>query len=85
MKRGRPTKKFEVQKIILEILSEINLPLSINSIHKEIYKRTKNKISWNTIQKYLIELVKLDKIEAINLPHSKKEGKSGLTVYTLKR
>jgi predicted transcriptional regulator len=85
MKRGRPTKKFEVQKIILEILSELNLPVNINSIQKEIYKRTKNKISWNTIQKYLKELVKLEKIEAVTLPHSKKEGKTGLTVYVLKR
>jgi hypothetical protein len=85
MKKGRPTKRLEVQKIILEILSEVNVPLNINSISKEIYKRTKNRISWNTIKKYLTELVKLEKVEAITLQHSKKEGETGLTVYVLKR
>jgi len=42
-------------------------------------------VSWNTVQKYLQELVELGKVEAIPTPHSKKEGKEGLTVYMLKR
>ncbi|MEM5790570.1 MAG: hypothetical protein QXP77_00755 [Candidatus Aenigmatarchaeota archaeon] len=41
-------------------------------------------LSWNTVQKYLQELVELGRVEAIPTPHSKREGE-GLTVYILKR
>lgn len=42
-------------------------------------------VSWNTVQKYLQELVETNKVQAMALPHSKEAGKTGLTVYTLKR
>lgn len=85
MKRGRPIMRHEVQTLVLEVLEDINMPMSINAICEEALKRTKRKISWNTIHKYLNELVEFDKIKAIPLPHSKIEGKIGLTVYTLKK
>jgi len=43
------------------------------------------RLSWNTVQKYLQELVDLGKVEVISTPHSKKDGKEGLTVYMLKK
>ena len=85
MKRGRPSKRFEVQNLILETLKEVNTPISINAICSMIGKRIGKQISWNTVSKYLEELVQIGKIEALSTPHSKKEGKKGLTVYILKK
>jgi hypothetical protein len=42
-------------------------------------------VSWNTVQKYLHELIEANQVQAITLPHSKEDGKEGLTVYTLKK
>ncbi|MEM5794341.1 MAG: hypothetical protein QXS48_01135 [Candidatus Aenigmatarchaeota archaeon] len=85
MKRGRPSKRFEVQNLIIEVLREINTPISINAIRNMVSKRIGKEVSWNTISKYLEELVEVGKVESIPTPHSKKEGKKGLTVYILKR
>ncbi len=85
MKRGRPSKRFEIQNLILEVLKELKTPVSINAIRSMISKKIGKEISWNTINKYLEELVKIDKVEAIPTPHSKEEGKKGLTVYILKK
>jgi transposase len=85
MKRGRPSKRFEVQNLILETLHEIKTPVSTNAIRNIITKKIGKEISWNTVNKYLQELVKIDKVKEIPTPHSKKEGKKGLTVYILKR
>ena len=84
MKRGRPIIRSELQPIINEILEESKLPLNINAITKKIEERTGKRYSWNTVQKYLNELVELGQIEAIKLPHSKKKEKYGLIVYTKK-
>jgi hypothetical protein len=43
------------------------------------------KVSWNTTHKYVQELVEVGKIRRIPLPHSKLEGRTGLTVYELVR
>jgi hypothetical protein len=50
-----------------------------------VSEKTKEKVSWNTVQKYLQELVETNKVQAVALSHSKEAGKTGLTVYTLKR
>jgi len=84
MRRGRPIIRSEVQTLILEVLSQYKVPLSINAISQKIFEMTGKRISWNTIRKYLNELVELGKVTFIILPHSKKEGKEGLKVYTLK-
>jgi hypothetical protein len=52
---------------------------------KVISGKLNKTVSWNTIQKYLDELVKIDKVQPIPLPHSKIEGKNGLIVYQLKK
>lgn len=85
MKRGRPNIRHTVQKEIIDILSQFNTPITISLISKKISKTTDKRISWNTVQKYLQELVESGKIQAIQLPHSKQEAKDGLVVYTLKR
>lgn len=84
MKRGRPTARIETQKEIIEVLSSANIPMTISSITKNISKKLNRRISWNTVEKYIKELVAMDKITPITLPHSKTEGKDGLTVYILK-
>lgn len=85
MRRGRPPIRSQVQELIFEILSSISTPMSINAICEEIFNQTKKRISWNTVQKYLKELIEADQITAIQLPHSKSEKKFGLCVYTLKK
>lgn len=83
-KRGRPAIRSLVQSAIIEYLQEIDTPISIEALRKEISKNLGRRLSWNTVQKYLQELVGLGKVNAIPTPHSKKEGE-GLTVYILKR
>ena len=85
MKRGRPSKRHEIQTLVLETLGEVNTPMSTNAICEALFKQLKKKTSWNTVHKYLNELVEFGKIHAVSLPHSKLEGKEGLTVYSLKK
>jgi len=85
MKRGRPNSRFEIQKSIIETLESFPTPLTVSALAKLISVKSNKTISWNTIQKYLDELVELDKIQPVVLPHSKIDGKNGLTVYQLKK
>jgi len=85
MKRGRPNIRNRIKPIIVEIISSNKLPTSVNNLKNGIEKELKKEISWNTVKKYLDELVKTDVIQPIILPHSKIEKKEGLTVYTIKR
>lgn len=84
MKRGRPNKRELISQLILDMLSD-NSARSVNSLATGIVKRLDSKVSWNTVQKYLQELVEVGRIEALSTPHSKIEGKRGLTVYILKK
>jgi len=84
MKRGRPNMREKISSLVLEILSD-DFPRSINSISNEVSKRLDKKVSWNTVQKYLQELIETGRVAALATPHSKIEGKEGLTVYTLKK
>lgn len=83
MKRGRPSKRFEVYELIEEYFKENPYPSNVNKIINYIYEKFNKKYSWNTIKKYLEELHKLDRIKKIKLPHSKIKEKNGLTVYYL--
>jgi adenosine deaminase len=85
MKRGRPTARSEATTTILQVLEKSQVPLTASSIRNSIIEEFKQKFSWNTIQKYLNELIQTNKLEATNLPHSKTPNKTGLTVYTLKK
>ncbi|MFH7882326.1 MAG: hypothetical protein QW140_01230, partial [Candidatus Aenigmatarchaeota archaeon] len=73
-----------VQQYIIKCLESIETPVSIEALRKQISKNLGKSLSWNTVQKYLQELVELGRVEAIPTPHSKREGE-GLTVYILKR
>lgn len=85
MKRGRPSKRSIIQKQIIQTLLLSNTPMTVLSVTREVSKNLKKQVSWNTVWKYMQELVKLDKVQPIQLPHSKIEGKTGLTVYMLKK
>lgn len=85
MKRGRPSIRKQVKESILEVLSSSQIPMTISGMVKYISKKLNRKISWNTVEKYVKELIETNKIQAIVLPHSKDETKKGLTVYILKR
>ena len=83
MKRGRPNLRNLLVPLILEILND-KTARSINSIKSELSLRLNRNFSWNTVQKYLNELVEVGKVEAIVTPHSKEEGKEGIVVYKKK-
>ena len=85
MKRGRPNIRHDVQKEIISLLSKVTTPITISVISKTISQLINREISWNTVQKYVQELVEIGRIQAIQLPHSKLENKPGLIVYTLKK
>jgi hypothetical protein len=59
--------------------------LTISVLAKQASQILNRRISWNTAQKYIQELVEMNKIQPMALPHSKIDGKTGLTVYTIKR
>ena len=85
MKRGRHNIRRLIQEEIIKVVSSFNTPVTTSVMRKEISKTLNKNISWNTIQKYLTELVETGRIQPIQLPHSKLENKSGLIVYTLKK
>lgn len=85
MKRGRPSKRTVIQTNILQVLEQKQIPMTISALAKYSSQNLGTVISWNTIQKYVQELVETNKVQAIPLPHSKEENKEGLTVYTLKK
>jgi len=82
VKRGRPSLRSKVKPLILETLSSGTL-LTTHAITQKISEQLGKRISWNTIYKYLRELIEANKIKAITLPHSKVEGKQGLVVYQI--
>jgi predicted transcriptional regulator len=85
MKRGRRSIRDDVISQILDILSNTQTPLTTSSIRMLISNRFDKNLSWNTVRKYLNELVKSNQISSISLPHSKIKDKTGLVLYILKK
>ncbi len=85
MKRGRKPLRSKIIPLIIEALENTEVPLNINSIKSYVNSKIGRNLSWNTVMKYVQELIELGKIEAIALPHSKDPKKFGLTLYRLKR
>jgi hypothetical protein len=85
MKRGRPSKGWDIRKAILVALENSTVPLTTSVLARAVSEKSGSKVSWNTVQKYLRELVEANRVQPIGLPHSKKPGEMGLTVYTLKK
>lgn len=85
MRRGRPNSRTTLKTMISEILSQSQVPLNTSAIKNTILKIHNKNYSWNTVHKYINELVQTDKVAAIQLPHSKQQNKTGVTVYTLKK
>jgi broad specificity polyphosphatase/5'/3'-nucleotidase SurE len=74
-----------IQSNLINVLESSQTPMTISSLTRFISEEAKRTVSWNTVQKYVDELIKVDRVQAINLPHSKEENKTGLTVYTIKK
>jgi predicted transcriptional regulator len=85
MKRGRPNKRSEIQTIVMDVLSSSSNPQTTSSLRKAASLRLGKEISWNTMKKYLRELVQVNRVQPIILPHCKDPTKEGLTLYTLKK
>lgn len=85
MKRGRPNVRARVQSNLVTILSTSQTPLTVSTLTRFVSKDFNRTVSWNTVQKYLDELVQSEKVQAIQLPHSKIEDRTGLTVYVMKK
>lgn len=85
MKRGRPNIRRIIQQEIITILAKFNTPIATAVISKEVSEALDRKISWNTTQKYIRELVESGRLQALQLPHSKIENKNGMILYTLKK
>jgi predicted transcriptional regulator len=85
MKIGRRSLRDEVVSQTIDILSNTQTPLTTSSIRMLISSKFGKNLSWNTVQKYLDELVKNNQVSSIPLPHSKIKDKSGIVVYILKK
>ncbi len=83
MKRGRPSKRGIIQKNVLSVLDQKKTPLTISALTRILSERTGERISWNTVYKYVDELVQANRVKVIKLPHSKESDKDGLSVYML--
>jgi len=84
-KRGRPTKRNLIQTSIVDALMTYNTPANSSAIRRDISKKLGQNVSWNTIQKYLDELIQIEKVQRVTTPHSKIEGKDGLILYQIKK
>ncbi|MBI4894383.1 MAG: hypothetical protein HY833_01455 [Candidatus Aenigmarchaeota archaeon] len=85
MKRGRPNVRETIQSNLMSVLTGSQTPMTTSTLTRVISKEVNKQVSWNTVQKYLNELIQTEKIQAIELPHSKIEDRTGLTVYVLKK
>lgn len=85
MKRGRPNVRETIQANLITLLNSSQTPLTTSSLTRFISKEVNKTVSWNTVQKYLDELIQTEKVQAIELPHSKIENRTGLTVYVLRK
>jgi len=66
-------------------LEKSKVPLTASALSRLVSEELGARVSWNTVQKYIRELVETNHIQPIALPHSKKSGETGLVVYTLKK
>lgn len=85
MKRGRPNVRETIQSNLMSALVGSQTPMTTSTLTRVISKEVNKQVSWNTVQKYLDEMVQTEKVQAIELPHSKIEDRTGLTVYVLKK
>ncbi len=84
MRRGRPSKRVVIKDEILKILGSSGVPMTTSALGRILNEKLGSNISWNTIQKYVSEMVETNQLKPVSLPHSKKKGETGLVVYTLK-
>jgi len=85
MKRGRPNKRNEIQAMIIDMLIASGGSQTVSSLRKAASLKVGKQISWNTIEKYLKELVQINKVQPIFLEHCKDPSKKGLTLYQIKK
>jgi hypothetical protein len=81
---GRKPIKMQVQTVALDILGHAEFPVSCNVLKKEIRQRLGKNTHFDTVKKYLDDLVRKDMIFRKELPPAKKEHKKGVVLYSKK-
>ena len=57
MKRGRPAMRQQFRQQILEALGEVRYPATVTTVRRRIQNRTDRSCGYDTVHKYLEELV----------------------------
>jgi len=79
---GRRPVRFEIESKILKILEKTEVPITCSFVKKEISK--KRKVHFDTVKKYLEDLVQRDVIFKKILSPTKKQHNKGMTLYSKK-
>ena len=79
---GRRPIRFEIESKIMKILDKTEVPVTCSYVKKEISKR--KKVHFDTVKKYLEDLVLRNVIFKKNLPPTKKQHVKGMTLYSKK-
>jgi len=75
MKVGRPSKRMEMHRKILEVINSSQVPLTALKISRQI------NANWGTVKKYLTELCALGMISFTEI----NSGKKKIRLYVAKR
>ena len=81
---GRKPLKIAVETTIMDVLEQMDFPVSCNILKREVGKRMDRDIHFDTVKKYVEDLVKKNLIFKKQLPPAKKEHKKGATLYSKK-
>jgi len=79
---GRRPIRFEIESKIMRILNKTEVPVTCSYVKREITMR--RKVHFDTVKKYLEELVHRDAIFKKILPPTKKQHIKGMTLYSKK-
>ncbi|MBN2042437.1 MAG: hypothetical protein JW754_01375 [Candidatus Aenigmarchaeota archaeon] len=81
---GRKPLKIAVESVIMEVLDQIDFPVSCNILKKEVGKKMGRDIHFDTVKKYVEDLARKNIIFKKQLPPAKKEHKKGVILYSKK-
>ena len=81
---GRKPLKILVESVILEVMDQVDFPVSCNILKREVSKKLGKNIHFDTVKKYVEDLAKKNMIFKKQLPPAKKEHKKGVTLYSKK-
>jgi predicted transcriptional regulator len=79
---GRRPVRFEIESKIMKTIDKTEVPVTCSFVKKEISNR--KKVHFDTVKKYLEELVQRNVLFKKTLPPTKKQHKRGMTLYSNK-